>query len=457
MLPLSPPISAADDERNFSPSPIEISKSITAKLHCDSGTDGESDDSSVTESLKFVKRRFERIRTNLRKKTISFNDRDQFHQFVRDNKDILDKTVEHGTLLHYLVEDAQDKRFSRYEPLVEYLVRQYPVLLNRKDDCERMVLPWAIQKKRHNLVHCICAHHPHIDKVIASQGLRSQNCLHVAIHAGVRSTLILELVKLASLETFVALDNEGNTPLHQAVAYERCTEAGLRVVQALINRCDKAVDAQSSTMRRLSPYLYHLFTRAEAEAKESGKHTIEPRLSPRIKNVDMLSSSALQTALARPGKNMSQENELGMSQLKALNDINHPQNVHTVHKGDANFATSSIVDNKALDLDKSIKSPIDTDRRHSKIFNARADEDAIVTEQTADAVRDYLKLHCLRTRDYDQAIELLYEQGSREYPALFADYAILEMFLNMIQTGSYTSIYVVYHHCTSMRNGLVAG
>ncbi|PYH81025.1 subtilisin-like protein [Aspergillus uvarum CBS 121591] len=412
MLPLSPPISSADDERFISPSLIEISKSITVKLHSDSGSDGDSDDSSVTESLRCVKRRFENIRAALRKKTISLNDRDQFHQFVRDNEDILDGIGENGTLLHYLVEDARDKRFTRYEPLVVYLVRHYPVLLTRKDDCERTILPWAIQKRRHDLVHCICDHHPQIGEVIAIQGLKSQNCLHVAIQEGVRSALILELVKLASLETFLALDNEGNTPLHHAVAYERCTEAGLRVVQALLNRCDKAVDAQSSTVRRLSPYLYHLFTRAEAEAKESAMQNIEQHLSLGVKDANVLFSSPIHTALTDPGQEISQQYQLGMSQQKTLNGINQPAKSHPGYTGDPSFAKSSTAERTSLALDDSANPPKDADKRHKEAFGARPDERSIVTQQTADAIRDYLKVHCLRTRDHDQAIELLYGQDT---------------------------------------------
>ncbi|RAH68475.1 uncharacterized protein BO66DRAFT_126039 [Aspergillus aculeatinus CBS 121060] len=89
------------------------------------------------------------------------------------------------------------------------------------------------------------------------------------------------------MEALMALDDKGNTPLHLAVAYERCTDAGLSVVKALIDFCDKALDAQTSTTNRLSPYRYHLFTRAEAGAKTSGRKHVEQQQPQGIKEASL--------------------------------------------------------------------------------------------------------------------------------------------------------------------------
>jgi hypothetical protein len=43
----------------------------------------------------------------------------------------------------------------------------------------------------------------------------------------------------------------------------------------------------------------------------------------------------------------------------------------------------------------------------------RIKEEAKVTEESADAILSYLKLHCMRTRNHDDAVDFLYgrEQG----------------------------------------------
>ncbi|PYI33496.1 hypothetical protein BP00DRAFT_117362 [Aspergillus indologenus CBS 114.80] len=423
MLTVSPPTSSLDDEPFIVASPTDDHpKSKLENPRTESEGDDDSEDDSEAEPSRSVKRRFENIRDSLREKTISLTDRDRFHHFLRENEDILDEIVEYGTLLHYLVEGARDKRFSRYEPLVEHLVRRYPVLLARKDHSERTVLSWAIQKKRISLVRCICANHPQINQVIAVQGLHARNCLHVAIHEEAAPALILELINKASLEALLALDDKGNTPLHLAVAYERCTDAGLSVVKALIDRCDKALDAQTSTTNRLSPYRYHLYTRTEAEAKMSRRKHVEQQQPQGMKEVGlpmnkgsagrdnvMLPPSLAPINLPLPDHKPPSDNRLGMPRRSnTLNELHPSPKPQSGSIGDLAFVTALAVHDKPLTMDKSFKFANSTANEPRKTSTKKASEEMVVTKQTADAIRDHLKVHYLRTRDHDQAIELLY-------------------------------------------------
>lgn len=431
MLTVSPPTSSLDDEPFIVASPTEdLLKSNFEKPRSDSEGDDDSEDDSEAEQSTSVKRRFENIRDSLREKTISLTDRDRFHRFLRENEDILDEIVEYGTLLHYLVEGARDKRFSRYEPLVEYLVRRYPALLAKKDHSERTVLSWAIQKKRTSLVRCICANHPQINQVIAVQGLHARNCLHVAIHEEAAPALILELISTANIEALMALDDKGNTPLHLAVAYERCTDAGLSVVKALIDRCDKALDAQTSTTNRLSPYRYHLFTRAEAEAKASRRKHVEQQQPQGNKDVGlpvgkgsvvakdnvMLPPSLAPTSLPGPDHKLPSDNRLGLPRRSnTLSELHPSPKDQSGSMGDLAFVTALAVHDKPQTMNKSVKFANGTVNESKKTSTKKASEDMVVTKQTADTIRDYLKVHYLRTRDHDQAIELLYGRDRREY------------------------------------------
>ncbi|RYP93507.1 hypothetical protein DL770_000391 [Monosporascus sp. CRB-9-2] len=245
----------------------------------DENLEAEESESSSDEDENevSVKKRFEEIRSNLKANKLDLCDTVTLRQFAAENESYFRQNTgdsERNTLLHILVDDAKDKVVDKYKPLVKLLIDNYPNLLGEKDINEKNPLYIAIFKRRNELVRFFCDTHPNIDAILGIPCYHSETCLHVAIRRSVTPELAVFLIGLASERTLCAKNDKGNTPLHLAVEYERCTDAQFKIVKALISQCDKAMDERTGAPNFFSPYRYHEHTRskaapAEAERKES--------------------------------------------------------------------------------------------------------------------------------------------------------------------------------------------
>jgi nucleoside phosphorylase len=261
----------------------KVPKGSVLNMERDKDMEDESEAGSEEEDEEeaSVKKRFEEIKHNLRNDKINLRDTDEFEKFAEHNKDYLGKTTAaadgHNTLLHLLVDDAKDRVFDKYKPLFKLLIDSYPELPEIKDISDRTPLYISISKKREMLVRFMCDTHPNIDVILGISCLRTDYCLHVAIKKNVNPDLTIFLIEHAGEWALCAQDDMGKTPLHLAVEYERCTDAQLQVVKALIRRCDKAMNKRTIEPNCFSPYRYHEYTRAEAkkaaeaEAKKAAK------------------------------------------------------------------------------------------------------------------------------------------------------------------------------------------
>jgi hypothetical protein len=442
-------------------STLDEEPSVVATLPRDKGDSDASSNEEDNEEEASVKKRFNEIKSNLQNNKPNLRDTAELEHFAAQNANYLGETTadgDHNTLLHLLAEDAKDKVFDKYQPLIKLLIDRYPNLVEEKDSSDKTPLYIAISKKRDKLVRFMCNTHPKIHAILGIPCYRSENCLHLAIRR-VTPDLAIFLIEHADEAALCAQDDKGNTPLHLAVAYERCTDAQLRIVTALIRRCDKAMDKRTKEPNHFSPYLFHEHTRAEAkraaeaEAKKAAKEK-EKEAAQRKKDEDSVASrngmggkddaggkdgagakftAATQAKDAKAPRPVigprgqsaavwgTESENIGQSSLVNTSGetpsgkygsaggsyggrkgagfgSGEPRKVLSrVHTGLGGVGSS---DGKGLNP----KTPVAPKKSKRK----EKEKEEKVTEESADAIRYYLKLHCLRSRDHDEAVDFLY-------------------------------------------------
>ena len=403
-----------------------------------SSSSSEEESDVEGEEIISVKKRFELIATGLREKTISLRDKPSLDDFVKSNSNYLhriaDEDGEHNTLLHLLIYDAKDKVFERYRLLIGYLIKPHPDnqdLLKVTDNDGKTPLYRAIAKKRDKLVHFLCENHPDIDSVL-SVTCHLTNCLHVAITGNVPTSLVTFLIGKASEKTLCAQDSNGCTPLHLAVDYARCTESQLDVVKSLIAQSDLALDKRTNAPLAHSPYRHHQNSR-ELKAKDYAKSSKKSSQAvtkdgPLTEPTGALSSwktdlgykpptSAVPPDLRAARPSQGHKDEARTPTDSAPNVLRMPQRTNTMH--DAVSAMPGPLNNISKVLKEPVvgenppgqteKSKVSSSSKGTKEKKRRSEREVQEpTEEAANAIRDYLKLHCLRTRSHDQTIDFLY-------------------------------------------------
>jgi hypothetical protein len=178
------------------------------------------------------------------------------------------------TALHILAvkekEDLPDD--EKLMPLIDFLVRRPEHLLAEKDHAGLTPLYLAISEKKRKMVKWMCQAYDNIDSVLSISSHEKKNCLHVAIEKRVKVADFL--VEQASANTLSAKNNDGNTPLHLAVEYKRCKEGQLAIIKAIVDKCDRVMrDSKDGDFNNasLSPYLHHLETCEKAEKEKAEK------------------------------------------------------------------------------------------------------------------------------------------------------------------------------------------
>jgi hypothetical protein len=192
------------------------------------------------------------------------------------------------SILHVLAYEAKPNMSLR--SLVKYLVKYYPKLMLVKDQSNKTPLYVAITERKPKLVTWMAEGCQNIEEVLRNECDRDDDfCLHAAIRSKLPPDVIINLITKAAEATLEAEDREGCTPLHLAVAYDKCTDSQFEVVKALIDKCDAALDKLTKPPDSYSVYQYHDYTRvkAQSDAKRAtaARHEGEPRLAddPNIK------------------------------------------------------------------------------------------------------------------------------------------------------------------------------
>jgi ankyrin repeat protein len=182
------------------------------------------------------------------------------------------------TALHIMA--AMDKKElpkldSKMEPLIKFLVEHENDLLSSQDRSGHTPLFLAIEAKKEKMVQWMCDSHPNISAIlaIASNDKDKMNCLHIGIDKRVKFLDLL--IEKADPESLAAKDGDGNTPLHLAVEYKKCKKEQLDIIQKIILKSDIAVQHRfrngDFNNNGLSPYLHHKESVKKAQSKEKDK------------------------------------------------------------------------------------------------------------------------------------------------------------------------------------------
>ena len=426
-------------------------------------SDGEVDDlHDNSETIHIV---FETIKKEFNEGKIDLSNLEGLKAFMDTYKDYLGKLTSEThykhTLLHVLVEGAVDKAFERYKPLVELIIQEYPGILKELDASGKTSLYNAIGLKCNELVDYICDTYTDINSVLEQpctdfKGLK-ESCIHAAIHKGLNTESTIKLIKKANQKVLSIQDSRGNTALHSAVEYERCTKEQLKIVQMLAERGGSEAMKKRTYVACLSPYLYHMHTRpktidatkdtAEELAKEKTKNTTRgKRSNSSFAKLDgaepthWVDSKGPQLSVISGGQKMQVSGEpspkssllRGSSAMPRMLPMNH-KNLSLDHSKPESIESAvrsplkskecpdgsidmdpKTINREAMDLETTtaLKEKKKQNGKKEELGDRkqkrRKTEKGKDIKKSADAVQMFLMLHCMRTLNKKEAEDFLY-------------------------------------------------
>jgi ankyrin repeat protein len=403
--------------------------------------DYEDEEEEQEEEEIDVKKRLDEIILELKSGALDLTNSTQREAFILRNSDAFRaKTLDEdqSNMLHLLALGDKESLppVEQLDQLVKILVRLPENLLAEKDGDRKTPLYIAATraKKVQQLLKFMCKSHETIDDVLAIQCSEKQTCLHSVICKRIPQGHILYLIGLAGKKTLCVQDNQGNTPLHYAVKYEFCSEEQINIVKALVAKSDAAMDIVNS--KGLSPYRFHEETHTEAinQAKKaqdialqrgSGRkepdrgggssqgsvmdglwkqdrpdqRQYKPQPPPSTHTFRMIQRVNTMSN-APPGKY-----GVGASRAAVSQAADSPKNKLTI-------GTNENADGSAAGTNRP-KRP-STGLKNRKPSNGKTKTKQDSKEYTkpsldaANAIKSFLKLHYLRTRKHDDAVEFLY-------------------------------------------------
>lgn len=351
------------------------------------------------------------------------------------------------TALHIMA--AMDKKDlpkldSKMEPLIKFLVEHENDLLRSQDRSGHTPLFLAIEAKKEKMVQWMCDSHPHISAILAisSNDKDKMNCVHIGIDKRVKFLDLL--IDKAEPETLASKDGDGNTALHLAVEYKKCKKEQLDIIQKIIAKSDIAVQHSSRTgdfnHDGLSPYLYHKETVRKALAKEKEKEKKRSKEEKeREKNSTRIRPDGGDADNSTQNKETAPRSQgpggpggPGAPSGQAPDPSAHPEkrpniqidSSRTKYGGRSQAAVN--VSSPAVS-----SAPPLVNRDDMKKMALRVPPETVVVRQAADArsvtdaghkskideavlkgVERLLKLHYLRSRSYNSAMEILYGRNT---------------------------------------------
>lgn len=244
----------------------------------------------------------------------------------RLEKCVIDSKERSQTLLHWIVTqvetqdreapDAEDFKLAA-QKMVQLAMKFNDKLISEVDNAGETALHHALTShddRVSSLIETMCDHDggkEYLQRAIAHANNDGDNCLHLAIDH--RPDIAEKLISIANEAAFCqkrcrnkkhigqASPDHGNTPLHDAVSYERgvinkphclnptngnqcerchvltmeynqaVSDATMLVIR-LIERCDKALKIKNDNDE--SPFLYYLRTKAEFQPEEANKNSV---------------------------------------------------------------------------------------------------------------------------------------------------------------------------------------
>lgn len=348
------------------------------------------------------------------------------------------------TALHIMA--AMDKKDlpkldSKMEPLIKFLVEHENDLLRSQDRSGHTPLFLAIEAKKEKMVQWMCDSHPNISAILAisSNDKDKMNCLHIGIDKRVKFLDLL--IDRAEPETLAAKDGDGNTALHLAVEYKKCKKEQLDIIQKIIAKSDAAVQRSSEdgdfNNDGLSPYLHHKESVRKALAREKEKERKKAKEEKeREKNNARLRGDAAEADTQNretaprsqgpggpggPGASSVQAPDpsgrpdrrpniqIDSSRTKYGGRTQPPANVNSPA-----VATAPPLTNREEIKKLALRPPETTVAKPAADARSVTDSGhkSKIDEATLKGVERLLKLHYLRSRSYNAAMEILYGRNT---------------------------------------------
>ncbi|OTA02293.1 hypothetical protein A9Z42_0026610 [Trichoderma parareesei] len=460
-----------DEERDAGPlAPEEEIEKADSKAGDDSSeeeSDSDEEEGEVTNrGGKPVKELLEDVLKGIQDGTRDLTNESQLKAFKASGGDghyLASNTADarQPTALHIMA--AMDKKElpkldGRMEPLIRFLVEHENDLLRIQDRSGHTPLFLAIESKKEKMVQWMCDSHPRISDIldISSNDKDKMNCLHIGVDKRVKFLDLL--IDKAEPTTLAAKDGDGNTPLHLAVEYKKCKKEQLDIIQKIIAKSDVAVQRTPNgdfNNDGLSPYLHHKEScrKALARAKEKERKLAkdekarEKSARARPDGGDADASRPNKEAIPKPqgpagpaapgeqGPDPSSRPDkrpniqIDSSRTKyggktqPIVNVNSPAVAtapQLVNRDDKTPASRAAADTLAVKPTADTRSV--TDGGHK----------SRIDEATLKGVERLLKLHYLRSRSYNAAMEILYGRNTTSDYELYFD---LSGHGNITQTG----------------------
>jgi ankyrin repeat protein len=234
----------------------------------DTDDDYREDDDLVEASAPIIPKdevqaAFDEIIAKARSEELNLGKKETRKEFLDKYGDVLTQKTQTNsqTLLHVIAGTVGHKSLTRC------VIKKDRKLLEQKDESGKNALHLAILKRNFNFIEIALQEIPDLDKILRMTCEHMRNCIHIAIYHGLGNNdkgngYTIKLIQRASEATLCATDQDGLTPLHIAVEYQRASEAQLSVVRALIAHGDGALDEFTTSPKGLSVYEYHQYTRS---------------------------------------------------------------------------------------------------------------------------------------------------------------------------------------------------
>ncbi|KAH8805997.1 hypothetical protein F5884DRAFT_801362 [Xylogone sp. PMI_703] len=439
-------------DRDIDPDAIDEENNVEEPVDSE-GTESSSEEEGEDEEEDFdVKKKFDKILRDLKSGHLDLSDPQQRAVFLSRNAEVLSAKTNDDSqnLLHILANSEKETLppHDKLEPLIKLLV-QLPEnnLLAERDGDNKTPLYIAAQraKKKFKLIKSMIETHDDIDSVLAIPCFNLETCLHVVIRKMAPQAYVLYLINLAGPKTLRVQDNKGNTALHVAIDYALCVEDHIKIVKALIDKSDEAMDLVNS--KGMSPYRFHEETCMEAINKARKAQDAESRKG--IRDPDQRSNQGRPmidtgtqerrepygpperatpaVAAPPPFRPIQRTNTLadaapgkyGAGSARGMPTSSAPQPGRPSVSVDTNKTDGSTAGSVApVPAVESRKSAKGASKKSTKT-KVRTREEVKPSPESANAVKSLLKLHYLRTRKHDEAVDFLY--GSAQENQIYFD------------------------------------
>ncbi|KAI8966062.1 hypothetical protein F5Y11DRAFT_343754 [Daldinia sp. FL1419] len=375
-----------------------------------------------------------------------------------------------GNLLHSLVDVVKHTdgiKSKDIELLIRELVRRYPELLNKLNKDGHNPIFMAIRASQHQLVEYMistCAEdkgqttsRQFLSSALSTRVPGSETCLHAVFKEKFNPGTIKMLIENASDDALSIQDHDGKTPMHYAVSFKECTEVRARLISLFIKRDIAALQNKRGSRTTfldlldrngLSVYQEHQNTRVVITSKVM-------KLRQATEDIKQDQPSALrlprepgpQSSIGFPGRlvpvgpiGSREEERYGRSsnrshelderevlrQKKKAEEaaVRDGSRTRIVQRNELNERGVQLVTKVNYTAQQQEPSPNTSVRRtntaHSEAFQDREKEDSSTSiaqrnisklnarTKISDKVLLDLKLHYMRTRNAEKAINFLY-------------------------------------------------